>query len=383
MPHGMPFQCDINITVSELPAPLVLNRMKNSPLRKRLIIIFKKIAVPLLLCILSPMKKKNFPLLPFFEKLRTNETTQFELSRFIEYCFIKSEEICKNYFHQHPALMRIIPDFSNENFAIDTVARLFNGGERKCYDTISSAMKKWSNVLSSEDEASFFVSVLLSKLFRQELQTQLRIIDPFYGKILDSVNYLIAKHGLKKICFLTTSVIVSQECDSLPANLISNEDFALLPNNLFVDKKMLLPNMMTYFANETHWSQAIPLHPLIVRLKHLNFAGFMPETGHQHEAESFSAKEVVSGALDKSLKKLYQSYLEKGKLNEEECALMTSALKDISVDMLDGGIHPSLYDYLQKHDNELTKEKFQLKYHNIIEYLVKDLKTKISEEIFG
>ena len=56
-------------------------------------------------------------------------------------------------------------------------------------------------------------------------------------------------------------------------------------------------------------------------------------------------------------------------------------LKSLATDLGDGGINPCLYKYLAPYISGLTKEEYQRKYHNILEYLLKQLKRKIAKEL--
>ena len=55
----------------------------------------------------------------------------------------------------------------------------------------------------------------------------------------------------------------------------------------------------------------------------------------------------------------------------------------MSNDLLDGGINPGMYEYFILYINNLEKEFYLNNYHNIIEYLVKVMKSTIAEQIFG
>lgn len=48
-------------------------------------------------------------------------------------------------------------------------------------------------------------------------------------------------------------------------------------------------------------------------------------------------------------------------------------------DLKNGGVNPGLFKYIEPYINNLSKEEYQLKYHNILEYLLKLMKNKIGE----
>jgi hypothetical protein len=85
--------------------------------------------------------------------------------------------------------------------------------------------------------------------------------------------------------------------------------------------------------------------------------------------------------LSITLSKLNESYFKKGKLSDEEILLFEKTIKDILVDLKDGGVNPGLYKYLMANDNRITIELYEQKYRNILEYIYKLLKQNIAAQL--
>jgi hypothetical protein len=90
---------------------------------------------------------------------------------------------------------------------------------------------------------------------------------------------------------------------------------------------------------------------------------------------------VVEEAMVSVREKLDTYYVSKNKLSTGEADLMYASFSNIAKDMLNGGLHDSLYEYLKDHDNSLTKELFYVKYYNRMNYLLSLFKNQLVDNI--
>ncbi|MDP3831340.1 MAG: hypothetical protein Q8Q47_08725, partial [Ignavibacteriaceae bacterium] len=113
--------------------------------------------------------------------------------------------------------------------AIDAIAPLFERNENGELIQLIKAFNNWSPKIEAEEQAIFFLNRLVAKSTEKYASELLRQSDPFFSKILDSVNYLINKNGYIKKLIIGTTYIVEN------ANTIK---IGALPDSLsFIDSK--------------------------------------------------------------------------------------------------------------------------------------------------
>jgi len=134
---------------------------------------------------------------------------------------------------------------------------------------------------------------------------------------------------------------------------------------------------------ETNYNPAIPLNDLVCRLKQINFSDYLSVDYENVLSKKIEIKEFLDIGLKAVDEKLIAAYLNKDKLTEQEVFAIKAALKEMAVDMSNGGLSPGLYEYLSPHISGLTELIYKEKYHNILEYLLKVMKIKIADELTG
>lgn len=73
----------------------------------------------------------------------------------------------------------------------------------------------------------------------QHLFSVLREEDPFFSKILDSVNYFIKSQGFKKVQSYDKTYIIRSDYEICNVPFIDHQEFEMIPMQLFTDKKNL------------------------------------------------------------------------------------------------------------------------------------------------
>ena len=100
----------------------------------------------------------------------------------------------------------------------------------------------------------------------------LKEADPFFSRLLDSVNYLVKVGSYNKIQFLGKTYITETIEGKFEKCFISIDEFERLPAALFKNKKTLLTDLFNYLKNETEFNIAIPVNFLINKIKYINFS---------------------------------------------------------------------------------------------------------------
>lgn len=323
--------------------------------------------------------EKKIEILPFFMS-PASLVTQSLLNSVIE----KSYRIALKYLQFHR--LKITKLISNQNLtlqelAIDCIAGMFVKENNSELISLKLTFNNWEPEIVSEDDCIYFLNRVVASRVEQHIFKLLKEADPFFSKLLDSTNYLIRTCGYSKVCFLGKTFITETAEAEFEKCFISNEEFEKLPIALFQNKKTLLAVLFDHINNETDYNPAIPLNDLINRLKHINFSEYLVNEFVNNEFKKIEVKEIVDDGFNFVMDKLLNSYLEKGKLDSKEKNAFELALKEMSIDLSDGGINPGLYQYLSPHLAGLSETEYKSKYHNTLEYLLKVMKSKIAEQI--
>jgi hypothetical protein len=172
-----------------------------------------------------------------------------------------------------------------------------------------------------------------------------------------------------------------EECELRNIGGLPDSQFVLnLPSDLFLDMKNILPKIFEYLTVNTEKEAAIPLNALINKIKRIKAVDFnftdKVELGNELKVES-----ILETALKASFNKLDESYFEKGKISKEEKCGIETALRNISLDMKDGGISPGLHKYFLEQFPEINFNSYKNNYQNIFEYLYKVLRKEIVKQL--
>ena len=320
--------------------------------------------------------EKKYQILQLFSTFDSRQS----VNRLVETCY----KIAYSYLHfNFRKVQNVISRdvISLEDIAIDSITSLFEKDDSGCFYHLTNAFNSWQPPIKTEEDAFYFFNKLVQRRVEQHISFLLRESDPFFSKLMDSVNYLIKKHSFKKTNYLGTVFIVSSETEEISGKIIPFEEFERLPAKLFTERKNLLINIFQYLTSETSYSAAVPFNNLIYKLKELNITLCKISESTTEQNDSIEISSIIARALNKTFNKLKDSYLAKEKLSELEGEKIRNTLIDMSNDLKDGGVNPGLYKYLLAHFNGLDEETYEQKYHNILEYLLKVLKQNISDEL--
>ena len=324
--------------------------------------------------------EKDYSYYRFFTKLNDGEYSIGELNNFIERLFKIGESYLQHRYSRIKNLVNSSQD-TLEEIAIEAIAPLFQNANFNNHFNIVDDIRNWNPPINSENESLFFLNKIISSRMEQHISLMLRESDPFFSRILDSVNYLIRKGGYNKINYLGKVYITEPNNSIVNWIMIGDDEFHIIPLYLFCERKILLKSLFYFIKTETQYFPAIPLNELIFKLKHINLSEYLSLDSVNDISEKIEISEILNSALSFTENKLKSSYLDNGKLTSEEYESFKRALKSLAADLGDGGINPRLYKYLAPYISGLTKEEYQRKYHNILEYLLKQLKRKIAKEL--
>ncbi len=313
------------------------------------------------------------------QRIRTGDISQTDINRFIE----KLIQIALRFVKYNSGRIKNITNgnFSFlEDIAVDSIVPFFTRSQSDGELFIISRFTSWKPEITTEEEAKYFLIKTISLSVSQRINTLLKEYDPFFSKILDSVNYFIKAQNFNKASIAGKIYITEPEVDADKCRFADRESLCNSPAVLISNKKEMLSSLFSYFRKMYGVPAAIPFYDLIYRIKEINLSGEISRTIHE-TGEMLEIREITERGLLIVSVKAEESYLRTGKLGKDEFKSMIKALKLIRDDLMDGGINPGLFKYLNETMPALTKVEYELKYHNIFEYLVKLYRQQLAELI--
>lgn len=283
--------------------------------------------------------------------------------------------------HRRVKKILLSEEITADELALESIASLFAADEQNNLFVLQESLKKWKPLVDNEQEAQRFLIKIIQSKVDQHLGKLLREADPFFSKLLDKVNYYIKKNSFSKTHYLGCVYIVQCDSEKISGKVISEHEFNQLPIHLFSNKENFISNIFEYLKSETSFALAIPLNLLIFKLKDVNTTLFKVQEYSSEHIEEKDIDSLVDVAIKKTLEKLNTSYLQKGKICDNEFTIFAMTLNDLAVDLKNGGVNPGLHKYFLLNHGNLTFDEYKLRYQNILEYLFKLLKQNIANEL--
>ena len=320
----------------------------------------------------------NYSILDIFEKLEKNILSRKELNYLIKKSYLISSAFLKSKYGSKIA----IPQKNFEDIAMDAIVPLFTEKSNGKIGLLNS-LQKWQDKIVNESDADFFLSSVIWRRVEQTVSKELKENDPIFAKILKTLNTCIKNCDLKKVRYFGTVLVVQDKEFLIERKIIDEINFNLIPENIFGLKQLKLFNrLFDYLENETKFYPAIPLNLLVKRIKIFYTSSYFSNSTSSNSEDNFILDDIVKDALDDVKEKMEVYYVRNNKLNKTDADYIYGALGNISRDILNGGIHDSLYVYLSDYDPNLSKDDFYKNYHPIMNYLLKKLKNNIYENLF-
>lgn len=279
----------------------------------------------------------------------------------------------------------LINNVSNlKDVAIDAIVPLFIAN--KCGELpLRNVLLNWDKEINDEASAYYFLHKIICNRIEQEQAKRLKEADPFFGKILRSINHLVESNRINKASWFGILYLIEKDYSRLTQKPIEPEFIENLPSNLFVGtNEKIVNNIFHHIKTETDFFPSIPLNALIRKIKYVN-GSFLQQSNQDSMEENFEERinvdQIVSESSDAVRKRIDDVYHSKGKLDKQETDIFKKVLVDLANDLKDGGISRGLYEYVNAHMAELSKETFYKKYHHTLDYLLRLLKKEIVDRL--
>ncbi|MGD8781716.1 MAG: hypothetical protein PVH88_22465 [Ignavibacteria bacterium] len=321
------------------------------------------------------MSKLNFCII--FHNLLNNNFKQHEFNHLVK----KTSRFAL--FHANKNIHRIPTSILNDvgvnSIALEAISYLFIKNSSNEYP-ICVSFKTWKPKIETESEVEYFLNKITFCCIEQYIIKILKENDPIFAKILDSLIYSIKKNNYIKIKLYGQTFVLNKNYDINTTTIITSDFFENLPNELFQNSTYTLEKLFNYLANLNIFSPAIQLNLIVAKIK--NSISFQI-TNHTSEFvhTEIDTKDIVYNSYYTIIDKLNRSYYYKGKIDINEKNIFEKTLFDLANDIMEGNSTYGLFNYISSHSPSLSRNIYQKKYHNILEYLLKLMKCKICDSL--
>lgn len=189
--------------------------------------------------------KTAYSILGILQSICENKSSHSEVNHLIElsqsyaYTYLK-------YRFKNLSKILMTEDVTLQELAIEAIAPMFERDEAGVFIKITKAFNDWEPKIDSEEKGTFFLNRIVSKSVEKYVSELLRQSDPFFSKMLDSLNYLIEKQNYKKKQILGTTYIVEDENVKKIGVLPDNKFMYELPIEMFSENNKMFPELFNY-----------------------------------------------------------------------------------------------------------------------------------------
>jgi hypothetical protein len=323
---------------------------------------------------------KSLPF-PIYKKLTNDELARSDFQLLLKIC----REIAKTYIFRRGKSLNF-GEFVNNNLddlSVEIIEPLFLKNQIDGKLELIRSFEHLNIEINTESQFTYILHKIIWHRAEQHITKILKDQDPVFARILKNLHYLIKKYNYNKESYFGKAFIVRNDTEKIDYKVINEDAFNQLPVELISIKTG--PDFEKLFAAiENEYFPAIPLIALAKRIKlslSNEYKSSFSDTAYNAGYFDLRMDEFINLGLNKSISHLNSFYLTHNKLSLEEGDLFIKALKEIAEDAKNGGINRGLYEYLSLYKPGLTKEKFQSKYYQPFEYLVRIFKKAIANEI--
>lgn len=324
------------------------------------------------------MQREN--ILYYIQRIRDDAITHIELREFIEICIKISLYILNKKHHQLKKLFSV-NGIGFEDAAVDAIAPLFIKNDSLNLTKITQSLNNWHNEINTESDAHFFIFKVVTRRTEQIVNEVLSEIDPLFGRLLKNILYKAKSLGYKKVYYSGIAYLIHSSNLEVIGGIMPSEQFCNIPLNIYCNKLSLdLAEIFIYIKNNTNYFPAVPLNLLIEKVKYFYTSIEFSEVEKSNPHTILETTNSVEKALSVIYNKIDKKYIQKKILNFDEGQAMKFALKEISRDLMDGGMQRGLEHYLSVHFSCLDKDQIKGNYRNILDYLIRLLKKEFIKE---
>ena len=142
----------------------------------------------------------------------------------------------------------------------------------------------------SEEDAIYFLNKIVGQHVEDRISLFLKEKDLTFSKIKDWVDLLAKREGYKNVNYFGNSYLVEKNVKQISGSVLNENDFKLLPIELFKNKDEVLNSIIIYLKDENKFFPAIPVNIFVQHLKNLFVKEHTLEKNLKEVSESIKTK---------------------------------------------------------------------------------------------
>ncbi len=155
------------------------------------------------------------------------------------------------------------------DLAIESIQPLLFMNEDGYLFTFNNIIEKNELFPQSEEDAIYFLYKIVGQQVEDRISLLLKENDLSFSKIKNWVELLAKRESYKKLSYFGNGYFVDKEVKQISGLVLSENDFNLLPVELFNNKDEILKAIFNYLKDEDKFFPAIPINTLVQHLKNL------------------------------------------------------------------------------------------------------------------
>ena len=212
------------------------------------------------------MKDKDISILTALKSLKKPNPEQKYIDEIIEISFKIAYAYLKD-IHNQVNVDLSIDGSKLEDIAIESIQHLLFMNEDGYLFAFNNAINKNQSFLQSEEDAIYFLNKIVSQQVENRISRLLKENDLSFARILNWVELLAKREGYKKINYFGNNYLVENDAKQISGIVLNENDFNILPIELFNNKDEVLRDILNYLKNEDKFFPAIPINILVQHLK--------------------------------------------------------------------------------------------------------------------
>ncbi len=282
-----------------------------------------------------------------------------------------------------------------EDFAWDCVAGLFERDKKGAYVQLQSYFEDYDLTNMSDQEVFSACRRLVFSKVNDGIFRNFRRIDPALGKIIRNL-----KLAIKKNSFVTlesekdmSRVIFKEEISDskplMPVEILRIRLTQRLEATMFISESL---EVIHTIMNGQDWYRSE--YPLVELSKILRYAYTQLHDNAEGDRQTVyqnnplyekNMQEFIRNSIDKVQSDMYNTYVEKDKLDKQTFELYFECIEDILFDFfVEEGKTSTYFEHLQGYLDQISRDTYREQHRGYLEYLVKkarsDLLHKLKKE---
>lgn len=325
----------------------------------------------------------------------TGNYSTLDIKNFAKFCYSLALPLIRKKISLGKINLQILGMNQNE-IVVTCIADIFTRDNENHFYRVKSYFENLSDKLEnlSEEEIIIVFRRFIFNIVHNNLIRLYSEVDPTLGKILRNMKISLNKNSLfTQLTRFGDVYLIPEGADILlekpPLTFEQLQNIFSKTAIVYDNIPEMFKKLHSVIIEQEDYQRAVPFVSAALLFKEVYVLGWKFEEYESSDNNIFAKLEnddikmIINKVCEKIKKKMYQSYVDKGKVSENLFSKYIITLSDILVNtFISGGYATdSYFDMLKNNFPELTKEDYARDHRTIIEYLATIGKERIKNEM--